>query len=159
MNFYCSTAEWIDDDNNFDYDYMNTDKLYSHAEIIHQCDFRQVHLINPRVYSDTTLLQPRENTLSTSDSVSGRGVINDGDHPKQQVHKAFPTMLKLIRGTLVAGADFSEIYIDPGDEDKVNSFSEDENVEGKGENTNNKKSTNHARNSTKSGKTPKDATG
>ncbi len=50
MNFYYSTAEWSDDDNNFDYDFMNTDKLYSHAEIIHQCNFRQVHLIDPHVY-------------------------------------------------------------------------------------------------------------
>ncbi len=69
MNFYYSTAEWSDDDNDFDYDFMNTDKLYSHAEVIHQCDFRQVHLIDTHVYSNTTLLQPRENTLSTSDSV------------------------------------------------------------------------------------------
>jgi hypothetical protein len=67
-------------------------------------------------------------------------------------------MLKLIRGTLVGGADFSEIYIDHGDEDEVNSCSENNNMEGKGENTN-KKNTNHARNSTESGKTPKDATG
>jgi len=81
MNFYYSTAEWSDDDNDFDYDFMNTDEVYSHAEIIHQCDFKQVHLIDPHVYSKTTLLQPREYTLSTSDSVSDRGDINDGDHP------------------------------------------------------------------------------
>ena len=49
MNFYYSTEEWSDDDKNFDYDFMNTDKVYSHAEIIHQCDFRQVHLIDPHV--------------------------------------------------------------------------------------------------------------
>jgi hypothetical protein len=90
---------------------MNTDELYSHSEIIHQCKFRQVHLIDPHVYSNKTL-------LSTSDSVSDRGDINDGDHPIQQEHKTFPKMLKLISGTLVGGADFSEIYIDPGDEDK-----------------------------------------
>jgi hypothetical protein len=83
FNFYPDTnkAEWSDDDNDFDYDFMNTDRLYSHTEIIDQCNFRQVNLIDPRVYSNTTLLQPRENTLFTSDSVSDKGDINDGDHP------------------------------------------------------------------------------
>ncbi len=83
-----------------------------------------------------TLVQPRENTQLTSDSVSDKDDINDGDHPIQQEQKMFPTLLKLISGTLVGGADFSEIYIDIGDEDKVNSCSENNNMEGKGENTN-----------------------
>jgi len=51
----------------------------------------------------------------------------------------FPTLLKLISGTLVGGVDFSEIYIDHGDEDKVNSCSENNNVEGNGENINKRK--------------------
>ncbi len=59
-------------------------------------------------------------------------------------------MLKLISGTLVGSADFSEIYIDPGDKDKVNSCSENDNVKGKGENTNKRKVPS---------KTRKDATG
>ena len=84
-----------------------------------------------RVYSNTTLLQPRENTQFTSDSVSDKGDINDGDHPIQQEHKTFPTMLKLISETLTGGADFSEIYIDHGDEDEVNTCSENNNMEGK----------------------------
>jgi hypothetical protein len=32
MNFYYSTAEWSDDDNDFDYDFMNTDELYIHMQ-------------------------------------------------------------------------------------------------------------------------------
>ena len=124
LTIYYSTAEWSDDDHDFDYDYVNAEELYSHAEIIDQCDFKQVHLIDSCVYSNTTLLQPRENTQLTSDSVSDKADINDGDHPIQQEHKTFPTLLKLISGTLVGGADFSEIYIDIGDEDKVNSCSE-----------------------------------
>jgi hypothetical protein len=48
-------------------------------------------------------------------------------------------MLKLISGTLVGSADFSEIYIDPGDEDKVNSCSEKDHAKGKEEDNNNKK--------------------
>ena len=65
---------------------MNTDEQYSHAEIINQCNFRQIHLIDAHVSSSTTLLQQRENTLFTSDSVSDKGDIN-GDHPIQQEHK------------------------------------------------------------------------
>jgi hypothetical protein len=68
-------------------------------------------------------------------------------------------MLMLISGTLVGSADFSEIYIDPGDKDKVNSCSEKDHTKSKGEDNNKKKGTNPASNSTKSGKTPKDATG
>ena len=49
MNIYYSTAEWSDDDHDFDYDFVNAEELYSHAEIIDQCDFRQVHLIDSRV--------------------------------------------------------------------------------------------------------------
>ncbi len=64
---------------------------------------------------------------------------NDDDHPIQQEHKMFPTLLKLISGTMVGGVDFSEIYIDHGDEDKVNSCSEKNNMEGTGENTNTRK--------------------
>ncbi len=42
LKIYYSTAEWSDDDNDFDYDFMNADELYSHAEIIDQSNFRQV---------------------------------------------------------------------------------------------------------------------
>ncbi len=48
-------------------------------------------------------------------------------------------MLKLISGTLVGGANFSEIYIDPGDEDKVTSCSENDHEKGKEEDHNKKK--------------------
>ena len=81
LTIYYSTAEWSDDDHDFDYDFMNADELYSHTKIIDQCNFRQVHLIDSHVYSNATLLQPRENTQFTSDSVSDKGDINDGDHP------------------------------------------------------------------------------
>jgi hypothetical protein len=117
---------------------MNTGEQYSYAEIINQCDFRQIHIIDACVSSNTTLLQPRGNTLITSDSVSDKSGAN-GDHPTQQQHSTFPTMLKIISGTMVGGADFSEIHIDPGDEDKLNSCSENDHEKGKGEDHNKKK--------------------
>ena len=55
LTIYYSTAEWSDDDHDFDYDFVNAEELYSHAEIIDQCDFKQVHLIDSCEYSNTTL--------------------------------------------------------------------------------------------------------
>ncbi len=43
---------------------------------------------------------------SVSDVVSSG--IND-DHPKQQKKQTYPTILKLISGTLVGGANYSDI--------------------------------------------------
>ncbi len=54
----------------------------------------------------------------TSNSVS----IND--HVSQQHKiKTYPTMLKLISGSLVGGANYNEIYLDPDEEDAFNSCS------------------------------------
>ncbi len=36
LKIYYSTAEWSDDDHDFDFDYGNADEQYSHAEIIDQ---------------------------------------------------------------------------------------------------------------------------
>jgi hypothetical protein len=57
---------------------------------------------------------------SDSDVVSSG--IND-DHPKQQKKQTYPTMLKLISGTLVGGANYSNIYLDCFYEDDINSSS------------------------------------
>jgi hypothetical protein len=45
------------------------------------------------------------------------------DHPKQQKKKTYPTMLKLISGTLVGGANYSNIYLDHFYDDDLNSSS------------------------------------
>jgi hypothetical protein len=45
------------------------------------------------------------------------------DVPKQHKTQTYPTMLKLISGTLVGGANYNEIYLEPDDEDAFNSCS------------------------------------
>jgi hypothetical protein len=40
LTIYYSTAELSDNDHDFDYDFVNTEELYSHEEIIDQYDFR-----------------------------------------------------------------------------------------------------------------------
>jgi hypothetical protein len=98
-------------------------KENSHDEIIDKCDFGQRHLIGACISSTTTLFQSGESgelnaLLDTSDS-DGK---ND-DIPKQHKIHTYPTMLKLISGSLVGGANYNEIYLDPDDEDAFNSHS------------------------------------
>jgi hypothetical protein len=42
------------------------------------------------------------------------------DNTKQHKIKTYPTMLKLISGSLVGGANFNEIHLDPDDDDAIN---------------------------------------
>jgi hypothetical protein len=51
-------GKWSDDEEKVNFDAMNTEEEYSHAEIINQCDFGQRHLIDAHISSNTTLLQP-----------------------------------------------------------------------------------------------------
>jgi hypothetical protein len=44
---------------------------------------------------------------------------NDGQST-QQTSKSFPTMLKLISGTLIGGVNYKEIYMDSDIDDKTN---------------------------------------
>jgi hypothetical protein len=57
---------------------------------------------------------------SVSDVVSSG--IND-DHLTQQKKQTYPTMFKLISGTLVGGENYSNIYLDHFYEDDINSSS------------------------------------
>ncbi len=45
------------------------------------------------------------------------------DNPKQNKIKTYPTILKLISGSLVGGANYNEIYLNLDDEDAFNSSS------------------------------------
>jgi hypothetical protein len=95
----------------------------SHNEIINKCDFGQRHLIGARMSSTTTLHQSGEpGELNTLLDTSNSDVKND-DNPKQHKIKTYPTMLKLISGPLVGGANYNEIYLKPDDEDAFNSSS------------------------------------
>jgi hypothetical protein len=45
------------------------------------------------------------------------------DNPKQHKIQTYPTMLKLISGSLVGSANYNEMYLDLDDEDAYNSCS------------------------------------
>jgi hypothetical protein len=116
-------------DDKWGFDELDSKEIYSHTKkkshdkIINKCDFGQRHLIGAQISSTTTLLQSGEpgeliTLLDTSDS-DGK---ND-DNPKQHKIQTYPTMLKLISGSLVGDANYNEIYLDPDDEDAFNSHS------------------------------------
>jgi hypothetical protein len=45
------------------------------------------------------------------------------DNPEQNKIQTYPTILNLICGSLVGGANYNDIYLDPDDEDVLNSCS------------------------------------
>jgi hypothetical protein len=103
---------------------MNTEEEYSHAKITNQCDFVQRHLIDARISSNTTLLQ--QEGLSTFTETFDGGLNSDdvnGDISTMHTIQTLPTMLKLISGTLVGGANYSDIYIDSDVKDVLEKLS------------------------------------
>ncbi len=94
-----SDSEWSDDENEVNFDAMNTEEEYSHAKIINQCDFGQRHLIDACMSSNITLLQ--QEGLSTFTEMSDSGLSSDdvnGDISTMPTIQMFPIMLKLISG-------------------------------------------------------------
>jgi hypothetical protein len=117
-----SDDEWGVDESDCEEVYTHTEEN-SYDEIINKCDFGQRHLIGALISSTTTLLQSSEpgelNTLL--DTSISEDTTND--NPKQHKIKTYPTMLKLISESLLGGANFNEIYLDPDDDDAFNSSS------------------------------------
>ncbi len=114
-----SEDEWGFDESDSKEIFSHTEEN-SHDEIINKCDFGQRHLIGARISSTTTLFQSGEsgelNTLLDSSDSDGK---ND-DNLKQHKIQTYPTMLKLISGSLVGSANYCDIYLDPNDEDDIN---------------------------------------
>jgi hypothetical protein len=70
-----SDGEWSEDEDEVNFDAMNTEEEYSHAEIINQCDFGQRHLIDAHISSNTTLLQ-QEGLSTFTETVGQRHLID-----------------------------------------------------------------------------------
>ncbi len=121
INHYSDDECGFDDSDSEDI-YSDT-KENSNDDIINRCDFGQRHLISARLSSTTTLLESGEpEEFNTPHDTSNSDSIID-DAPKQHKIKTYPTMLKLISGSLVGGVNYNEIYLDPDEEDAFNSCS------------------------------------
>jgi hypothetical protein len=119
-----SDGGWSDNDDEVNFDAMNTEEEYSHAKIINQCDFWQRHLTDACISSNKTLLL--QEGLSTFTETSDSGLSSDdvnGDISTIHTIQTFPTMLKLINGILVGGANYSDIYIDSDVKDVLEKLS------------------------------------
>ncbi len=116
-------------DDKWGYNESDSKEIYSHNEenshdkIVNKCDFGQRHLISACISSTNTLFQSGEsgelNMLLGTSSSDGK---ND-DNPKQHKIQTYPTMVKLISGSLVGRANYNEIYLDPDNEDAFKSRS------------------------------------
>jgi len=96
---------------------------YSHSEIINQCNFGSEHLINALLSSQTCL--PNQADSSTQNSIPQCFNSNDfdSDHGTEETIKTFPTMLKLVAGTLVGSVIYSDLYDDFDNEEDTSSTS------------------------------------
>ena len=119
----------VNSDDKWGFDESDSEEIYSHTEekshdkIINKCDFGQRHLIGACISSTTTLFQSGESgELSTLFDTSDSDGKND-NNSKQHKIQTYPTMLKLISGSLVGSANYNEIYLDLDDEDAFNSRS------------------------------------
>ena len=121
--FYCRDYDWSDDESDSDFDNMHHHDEYSHSEIINQCNFGSEHLINALLSSQTCL--PNQADSSTQNSIPQCLNSNDfdSDHGTEETIKTFPTMLKLVAGTLVGSVIYSDLYDDFDNEEDTSSTS------------------------------------
>ncbi len=97
---------------------MHQHDEYSHSEIINRCSFGSKHIINAPLSSRTSLQDQVES--STHDSTNQCFYSKEfADEQQHDMIKTFPTMLKLIRGTLVGGVKYSDLYIDSDEYEEI----------------------------------------
>ena len=102
---------------------MHEHDEYSHSEIIQRCNFGSKHLINARLLTQTCLQHQPD--LSTRDAthLSLNDTNFDSDQKTEESIKTFPTMLKLINGTLVGCMKYSDLYNDLEENEDTSSTS------------------------------------
>ena len=102
---------------------MHEHDEYSHSEIINRCNFGSRHLINARLSSQTCLQHQADSSAHDATIQCLHSKDIDGDHGSEETIKTFPTMLKLISGTLVGGVNYSDLYIDSDEDEDTSSTS------------------------------------
>jgi hypothetical protein len=119
MSFYYRNDDWSEDESDVEFDSMHKHEKHLHSKIIHQCTFVSRHLINARLASKASLQYQADSNIHKTAHHCLNSKDIDNDHGTEETIKSFPTMLKLIGGTLVGGVKYSDLYID-FDEDKDN---------------------------------------
>jgi hypothetical protein len=122
--FCCRDDDWSDDESDSDFDNMHQHDEYSHSEIINQCNFGSKHLINAHLSSQTCLQHQSDSSIQNTIPQCLNSNDFDIDHGTGKTIKTFPTMLKLVGGTLVGGVKYSDLYnINSNEEEDTSSTS------------------------------------
>jgi hypothetical protein len=112
MSFYYRNNDWSEDESDVKLDSMHKHEEHLHSEIIHQCTFGSRHLINACLASKASLQYQADSSIHETAQHCLNSKDIDNDHGTEETDKSFPTMLKLIVGTLVGGVKYSDLYID-----------------------------------------------
>jgi hypothetical protein len=91
---------------------MHEHDEYSHSEIIHRCNFGSKHLINARLLTQTCLPYQPDSSTRDATPLCLNSTNFEGDQKTEETIKTFPTLLKLINGTLVGSVKYSDLYND-----------------------------------------------
>ncbi len=121
--FCCRDDDWSNDDSDSDSDNTHEHDEYSHSEIINRCNFGFKHLINARLSSQTCLQHQADSSTQNATPQCLNLKDLNSDHGTEDTIKTFPTMLKLICGTLVGGVKHSDLYIDSNEDEDTSSTS------------------------------------
>ena len=113
FSFHCRDDDWSsDDESDSDFVNMHEHDEYSHSEIIQRCNFGSKHLINARLSSQTCLQHQPDSSTRDAAPLCSNSTNFDSDQKTEESIKTFPTMLKLINGTLVGYVKYSDLYDD-----------------------------------------------
>jgi len=113
FSFRCRDDDWSnDDESDSDFDNMHEHDEYSHSEIIQRCNFGSKHLINARLFTQTYLQHQPDSSTRDATPLCLNSTNFDGDQKTEESIITFPTMLKLINGTLVGCVKYSDLYND-----------------------------------------------
>ena len=96
---------------------------YSHYEIINRCNFGSKHLINARLFTQTCLQHQPDSTTRDVTPLCLNSTNDDSDQKTEESFKTFPTMLRLINGTLVGCIKYSDLYNELEDNEDSSSTS------------------------------------
>ena len=113
FSFRCRDDDWSnDDESDSDFDNMHEHDEYSHSEIIHRCNFGSKHIINARLSTQTCIQHQPDSSTRDAKPLCLISTNFDSDQKTEESIKTFPTMLKLINGTLVGYVRYIDLYDD-----------------------------------------------
>ena len=124
FSFRYRNDDWSNDnESDSDFDNMHEYDEYSHSEIINRCNFGSNHLINARLFTQTCLQHQPDSSTRDVTPLCLNSTNVDSDQKTEESIKTFPTMLRLINGTLVGCMKYSDLYNDLEENEDTSSTS------------------------------------